>query len=1003
MYKRALAATLLSLLVLGIVDRARAGNIDAETLGCMLGLVLATGRIDYPTMKEFIDGDDGLDDEGYRVLPVTDFEPNFGQTDRRYSWLSRGSGFYLFLRAEGAVMDLRTGQGRPNGLIEVTFEGANGGAAAEPGEYRSLQHYLLGSDSSRWVTDIPVFSAVTFSRVYPGVDLTYYQRDGLLEHDWIVRPGASARQIRMRFGSGTAVRVDDAGNLSLRTGNAEVIWHAPRSYERRNRRPVPSRWQIEPSGAVSIDAVRMDPSDTLVIDPPMEYLTYAGRSGPEVSGRAASDSQGNQYFTASTTNGEWPTTPGAALVNRNGFTPTNAVVAKLSADGKQLLYSTVFGGVEAEVGVGVAVDPSGNILLTGVTTSTDFPTTANATQRTPPPLGPSDPNSTNCYVVKLNAAGNSPIFSTYLGGTRQDMCTAIASDRQGNVYVAGMSNSNDFPVTPGAFQERYRLGTAPENHDLVMVKFNPTGTERLYSTYIGGGGFDLAFGMAVDGDGAAYLTGATSSTNFPVTAGAIRPTFSGRSINLAPLEAGDAFVLKIARDGGSLAYSTYLGGSGDDVGMAVQVDGQGNAYVAGNTMSTNFPVTAGAYQTQYKGAGGMNFKAGDCFISKVNPSGTQLLYSTLFGGSGDERCVAMGIDGQGSVWAAGHTHSKDFPLTPDALQTTNKTLPSSLGQILLGDGFVFHLTPDGSRVNYSTYLGGIGHELITGLSMGPDGLPMVVGVTSSKDLPVTAGTYQSQPYGGIGRQAPLDDIFVAKFGGGGGAVSVAAVVNAASYAQNRITPGMIVTLAGSGIGPAQLQTAGVTNGRFPTSLADTEVSFDGTAAPIIYVSAGQSSVVVPYNVAGKSSVQVVVSRGGIRSNPLTVPVAEAAPGLFSANSSGQGPGAILNQNNSLNTAQNPADQRSVIILYGTGEGRVSNVPGDGTLVGLPLPAPVLPVRVTVAGRECNVLYAGAAPGLVAGLFQINAELPPNVPSGNQPVVVTVGTTSSQSGLTVAVR
>jgi len=421
MYKRALAVVLLILFGLGIVDRVRAGNIDAHSLFCMLGIVLMTGRINYPTMKEFVDGDDGLDDSVHPLLPITEFEPNFGQTDRRYSWLSRGGGFYLFLRADGAVMDLRTSQGRPNGLIDVAFEGANGSATAEPGEYRSLQHYLLGSDSGRWITDIPVFSAVTFSRVYPGIDLTYYRRDGMLEHDWIVRPGASARQIRMRFGAGTDVRVDGEGNLLLTAGKAEVRWHAPRSYERRNRRAVPSRWQVEPGGVVSIDAVRMDPSDTLVIDPPMEYLTFAGRSGPDISGRAASDSQGNLYFTASTTNGEWPTTPGAALVNSNGFTPTNAVVSKLSADGKQLLYSTVFGGVEAEVGVGVAVDPSGNILLTGVTTSTDFPTTANAVQRTPPPLGPSDPNSTNCYVVKLNAAGNAPIFATYLGGTGQDM------------------------------------------------------------------------------------------------------------------------------------------------------------------------------------------------------------------------------------------------------------------------------------------------------------------------------------------------------------------------------------------------------------------------------------------------------------------------------------------------------------------------------------------------------------------------------------------------------
>lgn len=1007
MYNRALIGFLSALLFILLALRAHGGSQpDLSLFTCQIASGIAGGPV--PTderINEWYDEQTAQTNrrgEG-QALPLREFEPNFGQTDSRYPWLSRGEGFYLFLRPDGAAMDMRTSGGRANGVIAVDFEGANPNAAAEAGDFRSLQHYLLGARPEKWVTDVPVFTAVTFTGVYPGIDLTYYQRDGLLEHDWIVRPGADLSRIRMRFSPGTGVRLDAGGNLILQAGEATVRWQAPRSYEMRSGRSVASHWRMDAGGTVSIDAARTSAGETLVIDPPIEYLTYLGRSGYEISGRSVTDAQGNLYLTGVTSNGAWPATPGAPLNNLLGFTPTNAVVSKLSSDGKQLLFSTIFGGTYLEAGVGIALDPQGNILLTGATTSDDFPTTPSSVQPTAPALGAADPNVTNCFVLKLNAAGTAPVFGTYLGGTKIDACTAIASDPQGNVYVAGYSNSSDFVTTDGVAGPRYRLPTAQGAADLIVVKLNPAGTERIYSTYLGGSGDDMPSGMAVDGQGAVYLTGSTSSTNFPVTGNAIRGTFSGGNrSNLSPLEPGDAFVLKLARDASSIVYATYLGGSSDDVGYAIQVDGQGNAYVAGSTMSTNFPLTQGAYQAQYRGAGGMNFQAGDCFVSKVNPTGTQLVYSTLLGGTGDERCMALGVDVQGSAWVGGHTHSRDFPVTADAVQTTNRTGIAARGQVRFGDAFVANLSADGTRLNFSTYLGGSGHEMITGLALSAEGQPTVTGFTSSRDLPATAGSYQPSYFGGVDREAPFDDLFVAKFGGTAG-VSLAAVANAASYSQNRITPGMIVTLTGTGIGPGQLTTGSFVNNRFTTTVGGTRFLFDGTPAPIIYVSGGQSSVVAPYDVAGKQTVQVVAERDGVRSAPLAVTVVEAAPGLFSANSSGQGPGAILNQDNTLNSPQNPIVQGGVIILYGTGEGRVSNTPADGSLAGQPLPTPVLPVRVTVAGRECNVLYAGAAPGLVAGLFQVNAQLPAGIPSGNQAVVVTVGTAASQNGLTVAVQ
>ena len=293
-------------------------------------------------------------------------------------------------------------------------------------------------------------------------------------------------------------------------------------------------------------------------------------------------------------------------------------------------------------------------------------------------------------------------------------------------------------------------------------------------------------------------------------------------------------------------------------------------------------------------------------------------------------------------------------------------------------------------------------DWLNGVAVGADGAITVTGTAGSSDLAATPGSYQTQAFGGLDPLRPLGDVFVARFGNQA-QPAIGGFVNAASYT-NSAAPGMIAVIAGSNIGPDNLLTAALdANGLVASTLGETQVLVNNRPAPLVYVSKGQTSFIVPYETAVGANAQVVVSYKGVRSAPFTVPVVAASPGLFSANSSGTGQGAILNQDGGFNNAQNPAAKGSVIVLFLTGEGQTDPPGSDGQIANGVFPKPALPVRVDMGGIQAEVLYAGAAPGQVAGLMQVNAKIPDNSNSGPVPVQVTVGTAQSQRSLTVAVR
>ena len=441
-----------------------------------------------------------------------------------------------------------------------------------------------------------------------------------------------------------------------------------------------------------------------MIDPVLSYSTYLGATGHSEAYALAADAAGCAYVVGVAYN-NFPTTPGAFQPN---YTPSTSdgYVAKLNASGTALLYATYLGGYDLDEALAITVDASGCAYVAGYTYANDFPTTPGAFQTD----APDNRDSTEGFAVKLNASGSALLYSTYLAGHEQDEAFAIAVDAAGCAYVAGFTRANDFPTTLGAIQRTHGGGY----RDVFALKLNASASDLLWSTLLGGSEMDEAFGVAVDAAGCAYLTGRTYSPNFPTTPGALRTTHGGYA---------DAFVAKLNATGTGLIYSTYLGGGGEEWAYAIAVDAAGCAYVAGDLRSGIFPTTPGAFQTTEGG------NANDAFLSKLNPAGSAFVYSTRFGRNGDDAALGVAVDAAGNAWIAGRTCSTTLPTTPDAVQST-------VGGV---DGFVSQFNATGSRLLYSTYLGGSDWDEARGLALDAAGRVYVAGLTWSSDFPTTPG------------------------------------------------------------------------------------------------------------------------------------------------------------------------------------------------------------------------------------------------------------------------
>jgi beta-propeller repeat-containing protein len=602
-------------------------------------------------------------------LPLS-FEPNRGQVGPGPDFHAVGRGFEALLAKDGTTILLppplaanRQSDCRmPNGsalsarsvrhgeTIRMRLLHANPDPeVAAVNKLFGKSNYLVGRDPSRWHTDLPNYSQVEYSDVYPGIDLRYHGTQRNLEYDFIVHPGAHPSTIALAFSGEVARDLNSAGDLILKSSNGNVTLHKPAAYQLTHgvRREVEASFQPGRAGSLSFKVAAFDRGAPLIIDPVVTYATYVGGNFAAPFNSMAIDADGNAYITG-TANDDFPTTAGAYQATLKGA--NDVFVTKLNADGTQLIYSTFIGGSSDDAGYAVAIDMSGHAYVTGVTESSDFPV-VNTTFG-----GGSHPEGSHtAFVLELTSDGAGLVYSSYLGGSKSEFANWIAVDpncsSNCHAYVAGGTQSSDFPATSNAFQPTF----AGNNQDAFISKVAVVdGLATLaYSSFLGGPSFAGALAIAVDGSANAYLTG-NAGSGYPSTVGA---AFGGNQ---------DAFVTKIdttASGPSSLVYSTYLGGSGRDQGEGIAVPpgcvSACSAYVTGMTSSPDFPITGGVAQPSLAGYE-------EAYVTQLSPAGA-ISYSTFLGGVGLDYGQAIAIDSNGDAYVTGYSDSPDLPVI-DQLQ-----------------------------------------------------------------------------------------------------------------------------------------------------------------------------------------------------------------------------------------------------------------------------------------------------------------------------------------------
>jgi hypothetical protein len=591
-------------------------------------------------------------------------------------------------------------QSRRGVNIKLSFVGANPHPRLEP-FHRLDTHisYFLGDDPARWHADVPVWGGVRYVDLYPGIDLELSGEDGQWQPRLSARAGADLSIVRLR--------IEDVGDAAQETGDLALLRAYPFN-------PFPE----------SVDSTT-HPSGLI-------YSTFLGGDLHDYSYAIAVDAGGAAYVMGETWSWyDFPVTPGAFQTQSGGgscnWPPElcpDAFVAKLNPTGSGLVYATYLGGNQRDYGYDIAVDASGAAYITGYTYG-NYPVTEGAFQTA---FG----GDRDAFVTKLNPTGSALAYSTYLGGSWDEYGNGITVDASGSAYAVGFTRSVSFPTTAGAFQPVCGGGHLVPCVDAFLTKLNAAGSGLVYSTFVGGSDNDYANSVSVDGNGAAYLTGETYSSNFPTTPGAYQAALAGWT---------DVFVTKLNASGSALVYSTYIGGNDYDTGYAIAFNTDGSAYLTGYTYSTDYPTTQAAFQTTC----GSCPADSDAFVTKVDAMGSDLIYSTFLGGNEWDNSFDIASDASGAAYVTGFTRSSNFPTTPGAFQTTcggGSCYPYN-------DAFVTKLNGLGSALDYSTLLGGAAGETGYSINVDTSGIAYVTGsMGANNNFPITPGAFQTTPQGG---------------------------------------------------------------------------------------------------------------------------------------------------------------------------------------------------------------------------------------------------------------
>jgi uncharacterized protein (TIGR03437 family) len=871
--------------------------------------------------------------------------PFLFETGPQSEFRAQSRGFRVGIRPGEIVMESK---GRRTAL---RFLGSNRQAREEGLGETGKVNYLVGSDPARWRTDVSAFARIRYRELYPGVDLECYGTGGTLEYDLLVAPGRNPEQIEMAWDGGAALELNASGELSLPLAGLRL--RKPVMYQdlKGLRQFVEGGYRITGRNRVRFRVGPYDHTRTLVIDP-VVFSTYLGGSGDEnlayasddfATTAVAVDLDGNMYVTGNTTSLDFPlAAPFQATSKANG----EVFIAKLDPTGSKLLYCTYFGGSSGDRAFGIAVDSAGSAYVAGRTHSPDLPV-ANAFQ-------PSLRRYEAGFLVKLSPDGRSLVFATYLGGLNNDDITAVAVDAAGSAYVVGETQSADFPLANAA---QTRFGG---NFDAFVTKFSPEGDKLVYSTLLGGARGDDLQGITVDYSGYAYVAGYTTSADLP-TVNPLQSKFAGTSSQ------PNALIARLDPRG-ALIYCTYLGTSSGELGLGVAADSSGNAYVAGLTAGSNFPVTQDAFQKTFGGG------AADAFLIKLNASGSNLTYSTYLGGTGNDVGMAVSLGSFGDVFLTGSTDSPDLPQVGADLQQGYGGGPA--------DGFVAALTGSPIRPRYLSYFGGGGQDNSMAMAVDAAGGVYLAGVTATQSSFATHGAVQAT-YGG-GRS----DGFAAKVTTN----QTKLLVPLPAASSNRATgyaPGAIVSAWGSGLcNTTEIGAASP----MPTVLAGCAVLVYDSAgktqlAPLYFVSPGQINFLLPDDTPpGPARIQVGNQLPPGTNNFLIlsvgmIEVGGVGPALFSMSADGKGPAAAVAIRYAADGSSSwqytggcgaapascatvPIDlgsaaDQAILQLYGSG------IRGRSSLAS---------VSSRIGGETAEVLYAGAQ-GQYAGLDQVNVRLP----------------------------
>ncbi|MBI4893368.1 MAG: SBBP repeat-containing protein, partial [Acidobacteria bacterium] len=540
------------------------------------------------------------------------------------SYVHRGDGYEVRLEKQAAVRLVSS----VGGEVRMVLLGADGQVrpmAERPFAGRS--NYLLGGDPRGWRRDVPHYGAVRYGSVYPGVDLLFYGGKDDLEFDFIVAPGAKASAIRLKVEGAASARLDAAGDLLLAAGGSEWRHRKPVLYQegRAGRLAVEGRFTDLGQGVFGIETGPYDRTRALVIDPVLFYKEIGG-AGPDVGKATAIDGQGNIYILGGTSSADFPASSGA-LQKATGGGAADLFLIKLNSKG-DLVYSTYLGGNGTEGAGALALDQSGNVYLTGSSSSTNYPTTADALQK-------SYGGGTDAILTKIDAAGSQLLYSSYLGGTAAEVGNGLALDAQGNVYVAGWSASAGLKTSAVGGSPAQAVFGGGAN-DAFVAKFSFSPAALVYATFLGGSGTDEANALAVEEKtGIVTVAGFTTSANFPATSNAPQRTLKG---------VRDGFAARLNAAGTAFSYATYLGGAADDNITALALNAQGSAYVGGTTTSTDFPTTPGTMQASNAGKT-------DVFITRLSAAG-QIELSSYLGGANDDSISSITVRDDGSLTIA---------------------------------------------------------------------------------------------------------------------------------------------------------------------------------------------------------------------------------------------------------------------------------------------------------------------------------------------------------------